>query len=349
MTLSIQQLIGDETLVAFTYRQVLAPVEGRDAPVHPPRYPVARAKGARQDGHRTRYELNELGDGTLVCELDTVQSQANRMEASYREALADFIPRHAVEAGGHRVDLTELPHRLADASIRATGLAGDIRVCFERLAMGDAAPLARFGPTSLVYGAWDSRDTRVSVPRFIGSRIEARDVVERTRSAQYSAVFGQGELGLTDAEWRKGAEAGFAPTPSSGCPGGIVVRGGIHQSASIVLDVPRRYRTKDRSEVLPGYLLGLALGGLLTGGRRYDLRSGCALVPVGAPDWQTVSVEGERRPAEVDVKAVLGELRAVAGEWARAADVTLGGEPTVHRFDPVRARRMLKARTAKAA
>ena len=349
MTPTIQQLIGDETLVALTYRQALAPIEGRDAPVHPPTYPVARAKTARQDGHRTRYELNELGDGTLVCELDTVQSQANRMEGSYRGALADCIPRHAVEAGGHHVDLTGLPHRLADASIRATGLAGDIRECFERFAAGDAAPLARLGSTSLVYGAWDSRGTRVAVPRFIASRIEARDVVERSRSAQYSAVFSQGELGLTDAEWRKGAEAGFAPAPANGRPGGIVVRGAILQSASILLDVPRRYRTKDRSAVLPAYLLGLALGGLLTGGRRYHLRSGCALVPAGAPTWQTVSVEGERRPVEVDVKAVLEELRAVADEWARAAEVTLGGEPRVHRHDPERARRMLKARTSKAA
>ena len=349
MTLSIAQLIADETLVALTCRQALAPVEWSDARVHPPTYPVARQKKARQDGHRTRYELNELGDGALVCELDTVQSQANRMEASFRGPLADLIPRHAVEAGGHRVDLTELPHRLADASVRATALAGDIRVCFERFAAGDAAPLARLGPTSLVYGAWDSRDTRVSVPRFIGSRIEARDVVECTRSAQYSAVFGQGELGLTDAEWRKGAEAGFAPAPANGRPGGIVVRGGLDQSASILLAVPRRYRTKDGSEVLPGYLLGLALGGLLAGGRRYDLRSGCALVPAGAPAWQTVSVEGERRPVEVDAKAILDELRVLADKWAKAAEVTLGGEPMVHRYDPERAKRMLNARSPKAA
>ena len=348
MTTSIRQLIGDETLVALTYRQGLVPVEGSDARVHPPTYPVARPKNARQDERRTQYVINELGDGTRVCDLDTVQSQANRMEASYRGALSGFIPRHAVEAGGHLVDLTRLPHRLADASIRATGLAGQIRDGFESFADGDAAPLARLGPTSLVYGAWDSRDTRVSVPRFIGSRIEARDVVECTRSAQFSAVFGQGELGLTDSDWRKAAKAGFAPAPANGRPGGIVVRGGIDQLASVPLDVPRRYRTKDRNELLPSYLLGLALGGLLTGGRRYHLRSGCALVPAGAPEWRTVSVEGERRPVEFDVDAVVEELRDLADGWAKAGNVTLGGEPEVHRYDPVRAKRMLNAKTAKA-
>ena len=348
MTISIRQLIGDEALVALTYRQGLVPVEGSDARVHPPTYPVARPKNARQDERRTQYVINELGDGTRVCDLDTVQSQANRMEASYRGALSGFIPRHAVEAGGHLVDLTRLPHRLADASIRATGLAGQIRDGFESFADGDAAPLARLGPTSLVYGAWDSRDTRVSVPRFIGSRIEARDVVECTRSAQFSAVFGQGELGLTDSDWRKAAKAGFAPAPANGRPGGIVVRGGIDQLASVLLDVPRRYRTKDRNELLPSYLLGLALGGLLTGGRRYHLRSGCALVPAGAPEWRTVSVEGERRPVEFDVDAVVEELRDLADGWAKAGNVTLGGEPEVHRYDPVRAKRMLNAKTAKA-
>ena len=348
MTPSIRQLIGEETLIALTYRQELAPIEGCGARVHPPTYPVARPKNARRDEHSAQYVINDLGDGMRVCDLDTVQSQANRMEASYRGALADLIPRHAVEAGGHLVDLTELPHRLADASIRATALAGDIRDCFERFAAGDAAPLARLGPTSLVYGAWDSRDTRVSVKRFIGSRIEARGIVECTRSVQYSAVFGPGELGFSDAEWTKAAKAGFAPAPANGRPGGIVVRSGIHQFASIVLDVPRRYRTKDRSGVLPAYLLGLALGGLLTGGRRYHLRSGCALVPAGAPDWRTVSVEGERRPVEFDARAVVEELRVLADGWAKAGNVTLGGEPEVHRYDPVRAKKMLNPKTAKA-
>ena len=264
------------------------------------------------------------------------------MEASYRGALAELIPRHAVEAGEHRVDLTALPHRVADASIRATGLAGAIRACFESFAAEDAAPLARLGPTSLVYGVWDSRDTRVSVPRAIASRIEAHDVLECTRSAQYTGAFRQEELGLTAGEWKKAAKAGFAPSPATGRLGGIRVRGEIVQSASIMLDVLRRYRTADGSEVLAAYLLALALGGLLVGGRRYHLRSGCALVPVGEARWEAVYANGERRAVEVDAKALLEEARALAVEWSKAANVELGGEPEVHQFDPVRVRRMLK-------
>lgn len=90
--------------------------------------------------------------------------------------------------------------------------------------------------------------------------------------------------------------------------------------------------------------LGLALGGVVTGGRRYRLRSGCDLVPAGAAAWQAVYANGERRVVEIAHKAVVEELRVFAREWSAAADVRLGGKPEVHRFDPKRAKRMLAAK-----
>ena len=202
MPVSIRELIGDEDLVALTYRQVLEPVQGRGAVVDPPTYPGPQAKRGGAE-RRSEYVINDLGDGKRICDLDTVQSQANRMEASYQGSLAELIPRHAVEAGERRVDLTELGHRLADASIRATGLAGAIRAAFESFAADDPAPLAQLAPTSLVYGVWDSRDTWVKVRRAIASRIEAHDVVEFTRSAQYTGSFRPEELGLTAGNGRR--------------------------------------------------------------------------------------------------------------------------------------------------
>ena len=350
MTQSIEKLTADEGLVALTYRQELGPIEGWDAVVGPPTYASREGKGAKGE-RRSEYVINERGDGTRMCDLDTVQSQANRMEASYRGELADVIPRHVVEAGGHRADLTELPHRLADASIRATALAGAIRAAFDSIDGGDPEPLARLAPTSLVYGAWDSRGTRVAVRRAIASRIEAHDVVECTRSAQYTAVFSQDELGLTNREWTKGAEAGFAPAPATGRPGGVRVRGAIVQLATVMLGVLRGYRgyrAEDGSGLLACYLLGLALGGLVTGGRGYQLRSGCDLVPAGPAKWDAVYADGERRPVEFSTQAILEELRVVAKEWSHVAGVKLGGEPEVHRYDPQRARRMLNTKTPEA-
>ena len=333
MPASIQDLIADPDIVALTFRRRLEPLEGPDVPVFPPTYPVA--KDARTHRHDTPYTVNRTKDGAWVCDLDSVQSQANRMEAAFggAGALADVVPQHAVRAGGRQIALTDLPHRVADAAIRATGCAGKIRAAMLAAAAGDARPLARLAPTSLVYGAWDSRDTHVKLPRMVRSEIRAHDVSVFTRSAQYSGAFGREDLGLTEAEWRKGADIGFAPAPSVDAAGGVLAHGDIAHTASILLS-PARGRGAGGDGLLPAYLLGLALGGLLEGAGDYTLRSGCALVPAGPAEWRTVSREGERREIAIEKAAVLDELRAIARDWAREAGVELGGEPQIHDYSP---------------
>ena len=343
MTPSIHALIADTTLVALTLRQPLASVEGSDVPIAPPTYPPSRETNAHR--FATPYTVNETNRGLRLCELDSVQSQANRGEAAFTDVLADVVPHHVVRAGRFERDLTRLPHRIADAAIRATALAPRIREAFEAFEAGDPVPLARIAPTSLVYGAWDSRDTRVRIPRAIAATIRAVDVSVLTGSSQYSGAFGQAALGVDDAEWKKAAAAGFAPTPCVDRPGGILVHGAVVQSASIVLEPLRGYRTADASDVLPAYLLGLALGGLVTTGRRYRLRSGCALVPSGPPEWRAVTETGERNAVVIDADTVVAELRAAARAWSETAQVALEGPPTVHDFDPDRARTMLAATT----
>ena len=170
-----------------------------------------------------------------------------------------------------------------------------------------------------------------------------------TRSAQYTGAFGQELLGLSDTEWKTGAGAGLAPTPAIDVPGGILVRGEIVQQASVMVNVLRRYRTAHGGAVLPTWLLGLALGGLLTTGSEYHLRSGCALVPAAPGEWTSVSVSGERARIELAADAVVAELRDVAREWAEAAGVTLAAAPTVHRYDETMARRMVAAAQSKTA
>lgn len=342
MTPSIHAVMADSAIVALTFRQPLASVEAPEVPVAPPTYPPARESGA----HRfdTPYPVNETRDGVLLCELDSVASQANRMEAAFGAELADVIPRHVVRAGRFERDLTALPHRIADAAIRATALEPRIRSAFEAFDAGDAAPMARLAPTSLVYGAWDSRATRVRIPRAIASTIRAHDVSVLTRSSVYSGAFAQDALGLDAKAWKRAASAGLAPAPRVDRPGGILVHGAIVQSASVVLGGLRDYRNGDGGEVLPAYLLGLALGGLVTTGRHYHLRSGCTLVPAGAAEWYAVTETGERIEVAVDADSVVAELRAAARAWSEAAHVPLGGPPEVHDFDPALARGMLVAK-----
>lgn len=341
MPASIEELIADPSIAALTLRQPLEPVSGRDVPIFPPTYPPSRDR----EGHRfdTPYTINETGSGVRICDLDSVQSQANRMEAAFTGPLADVVPRHAVRAGDRQVDLTELPHRAADATIRATDFAEHLRACFEAVESGDPVPLAKVAPTSLVYGVWDSRDTHVRLPRAVRSEIRAHDVSVLVRSSQYTGTFGQGVLGLNDRQWVKAVDAGFAPTPTIDTAGGILVDGEIIQAASILLSVLRRYRTADGSELLPAYLLGLALGGLLTTGSEYDLRSGCALVRSAPGEWQLVRASGERQAIEITADSVGQELRVTARQWAAAAGVALGGEPTVHHYDPAIAKSMVSA------
>ena len=327
MPLSIKEIIADEELVALTYRQGLESVEGPDTVLQPPTYPPP--KGERPvDKSDPRYTIREGPDGKRSCEIDSVQSRANRMEAAYRGALADVVPRHVVVAGDRRLDLTELPHRLADAAIRATALAGDIRECFEALASGDAVPLARLAPTTLVYGAWDSRDTRVSVPRAIRSRIEAHDISLCTRSAQYSGGFDQASLGLSDKEWETGAKAGFAPAPSVGWTRGIVVRGAIVESGAVVPLVLRRYRTSDGSG-LPPVVSARARARESDDGRasvppsfRVRARArGCAGVPRGVRKRRAALDRARRWRRRGG--AARGGTRVVAGGPCRAS----GGRP----------------------
>ena len=344
---SLHALMADSGVVALTVRQPLDSVEAGDVPVAPPTYPPARETGT----HRfdTPYPVNATRDGVHLCELDSVQSQANRMEAAFTAELADLVPRHVVRAGRFKRDLTALPHRIADAAIRASALAPRIRAAFEAFDAGDAAPMARLAPTSLVYGAWDSRDTRVRIPRAIASTIRAHDVSVLTRSSVYAAAFAQECLGLDDRAWKRAGAAGLAPAPRVDRAGGVLVHGDIVQSASIVLAGLRGYRGDDADDVLPVYLLGLALGGLVTTGRRYHLRSGCTLVPAGAPEWRAVIGSGERIALAIDADTVVDELRAAARAWSEVSGVPLGGPPQVHDFDPERARAMLEAKGAPAA
>ena len=346
MSPSINELIADTTRVALTFTRTLEPLEGRDVAIFPPTYPVNKdTKAHRFD---SAFTINETNDGVLICDLDSVQSQANRMEVAFTAALAEVVPHHVVEAGGRRVELLDLPHRIADASIRATDFGAHIRTCFESIESGDAVPIARIAPTSLVYGAWDSRDTRVRVPRAVRSEIRAHDVSVLTRSVRYSGAFGQEGLGLTDREWKNAADAGFAMTPSVDQPGGVLVHGAIVHSASVMLNLLRNYRTGDGSDVLATYLLGLALGGLLHAGRDYHLRSGCTLVPGEAGRWQAVRSDGARETIEVDACRVERELRVAACAWAGAAGAELGGSAAVHELDADTARTRMASSSGKA-
>ncbi|AHE97191.1 CRISPR-associated protein [Thioalkalivibrio paradoxus ARh 1] len=324
--------------MALSVAQELEPIEGRDVPLFPPTYP-APERGTHR--HDTPYTINQLKDGRRVATLDSVQSQANRMEAAFHGELAHAVPRITLTAGTRTLALTELAHRIADAAIRASKLGSRIHAAFEAYDHGDPLPIAQLGPTALVFGAWDSRDTRVKIPRLIRSEIHAWDVDVFTRSAQFSGAFTREELGFNDKEWKQGADIGFAPTPSVDQHGGVVVHGPIRQTASLHLGALRQL--DNAAAGLGNYLLGLALGAFWTGGRDYTLRAGCWLLPSAPPVVEVVTRGGAREPLALDRDPALPFLEAQLAVAKERLGIPVGETAAVE-YDPAAGKKMLKTK-----
>jgi len=351
MTDPIDRLLEEDS-VALHYRQKLKPVDEGDLSLFPPTYPANRE--TRKHRHGTPYTVNVPEEGIKTATLDpvrfktvvldSIQSQANRMEATFTREFAHTVPRIGVRAGAKTAMVTELSHRIADAAIRATDLEEEIRAAFEHHDAGDSVRIARLCPTALVYGAWDSRDTRVKIPRLIRCEIVAHDVEVSTRSAQFSGTFSREQLGMTETQWKKGAEVGFAPTPSVDQHGGVSVKGSIVQSAQIHLGAVR-HLGDGNDGVLARYVLGLAVVGLLYGGREYNLRSGCWLVPDGAPQAWRVRRTGERDPVDLDLGEIARFLASAAKKAKQALSIPVNEEEKIRPYDPKRGSAALKKKS----
>ena len=133
------------------------PVEGHDGALPPPTF-------AAGDGFPGGYNIDTCGDeqeGKNVCLIDSVGSQANRIEPILaEEKYAGLIPQIVVKAGEKEINLTEAGHRAGDALMRCSELQEELHGAFRAVLSGDAEPLAKIAPRSLVFGVWDSRDTQ---------------------------------------------------------------------------------------------------------------------------------------------------------------------------------------------
>lgn len=303
--------------VALTIKQRLVPVEGDTAVVFPPTY-------AKND-NRSPYDIDTLADGTKVCTLDSVGSQANRMEPQFkRPDLAHLVPQHEIVYGNDQVlSILEAGHRLGDAVIRCTDLqapAQDAFVTFQ--VTGDAAPIAALAPTSLVFGVWDSRDTQAKLPRLVQSVIRAWDVSELRRSAQYAPPLDYADLDVfsdEDKEKQEGnpksplAQRGYVHVPSVDQHGGIVVHDRIERTVTVNLVGLRRLDRGDRAQALRRYILGLALVAATEPPEAF-LRQGCLLTldPEHPADWTLVARDGGRTSIELTPAAALDYATAAA-------------------------------------
>lgn len=341
--------LADDGPAALVIREPLMPIEGRDGVVFP-------ATFAAGDGFSGGYNIDHISESKNVCLIDSVGSQANRIEPLFiKEGYADLVPKVVINAGEKAVNLLEAGHRAGDAIVRCSELQEELRAAFIAVQNGDAEPLAKIAPTSLVFGVWDSRDTQVKLPRLIASTIRAFNVHALTRSAQYVPATEYVSAGLLDEPDDKKtsdayAERGFVHVPATGAPGGVIATGGIRRDASLHLAALRLLSASGsaRTAALRRYILGLALTAFTYSTSGY-LRQGCSLMldPDQPREFSEVYGDGRR------VNANLTHADALAYARAAATDFGVGQSRSVD-FDRERAKKDLagdgekKARKARA-
>lgn len=198
--------------VALRLKQKLLPVE-ESGIIFPPTYADIG------------YNIDTLSDGTRVATIDSVGSQANRLEPIFKSDSPDpnqwLVPqiqivirkeacgeceacKHAEGGGSKKAkkngcaqprevtrSLLDLAHRAADAVVQASPeLLKVLGPAFKALQQGDAGPLCAVAPTSLVFGVWDSRgETGEKRPRLVRSIIRAWDVEPLHAAAQFNSLW----------------------------------------------------------------------------------------------------------------------------------------------------------------
>ncbi|WP_447977332.1 type I-G CRISPR-associated RAMP protein Csb1/Cas7g [Candidatus Nitrospira bockiana] len=172
------------------------------------------------------YDIDTLSDGTRVATIDSVGSQANRLEPIFKSESKDhkewLVPqieivirredcgeceacKNNAETGETKKakkeackqpravtrSLLDLAHRAADAVVQSSPeLLKLIGPAFKKLQRGDASLLCAIAPTSLVFGVWDSRgDTGEKRPRLVRSIIRAWDVEPLHAAAQFNSLW----------------------------------------------------------------------------------------------------------------------------------------------------------------
>lgn len=326
---------------AIVMREYLTPVEGKDGVFFPPTFAAAENSKEFPGG----YNINELGNGENVCLIDSVGSQANRIEPMFATGdYAALVPQLVVEAGEKRISILDAGHRAGDAIIRCTELKDALQKAFQDLKKGNAVPLAKLAPTSLVFGVWDSRDTQAKAPRLLAANIRAFNVSKLTRSAQYNPAIDYVEAGLLAETEEKDAlkaysERGFRHVPASWTHGGVIAKGDIRREVTLQLAALRLLRgtTDDETRKLRTYLLGLALVAFTKPAVGF-LRQGCNLVLDGdkKPVSKLVFPDGRREDSGLTHEAALafakhaaaafgiGERKTVKFDTQLAKDETTG-------------------------
>ena len=331
--------VGDAIIFPPTYAN---PKEGDPAVYNIDRFGETTSLGKRFEKFKKTHtfmdsERVEHGRLHSVCVIDSIPSQANRMEPVFGRLTKEdgtpirLVPKVMVKAQieGHSVDLNLLVdagHRIADAMLRYTSIGEDVNKAILSRKKGDSFPLAKLAPTSLIFGMWDSQKTGVKVPRLVNSIIRALDVREHRRSSQFNPAMDFEAAGVTtDKGDKKLSEVGMDGAPSTFQHGGIEALGGICRDCSLNLCTLRDIAASSALETqkLQRYILGLSLIAITYfDGVTLNLRQGCQLVAVPGKPIVRVSVNADGTETEfvIDRQSAIDYASAVAAEFGIGGD-----------------------------
>jgi CRISPR-associated protein Csb1 len=211
----------------------------------------------------------ESNDGHLNALIDSIQSQANRMEpifSDYPELVPDI---KVVYPDGTTVTLVRVPHRAADATLKYY-----FQDELAALHKGDPVPLGKRNGTALLFGLYDSRGTGERLDRMITATVVARGVRRIPKAATKTELLApedREKLGFTKD---KLSEYGIGEVPSYG-ESGVLDAENAEIDRRVVFDLSLLGRLNDAK--LREYVKGLGLVALLHP-INMRLRSGTSLV-----------------------------------------------------------------------
>lgn len=316
---------------AIRCRTRLQPAAGHGTKVFPPTH-----KGGVYAMEKRRLPIEGSHGETREADcvlLDSVQSQANRIEDALQDALDRkliSIPVIVVEFGDEiadvqRVTSLQAPHRAADAILRDSLLDGtpfrqsDVGKAITDSSLNNATALFRHCPHALILGVWDSTGPKggagakfaralvseiVGVDAVIGKKTSSRIDPLQSRKSAKVVKEKDGSWKLAEDEKAKGAlspsEINHGNIPPSVSDGSATIAYADHTA---VLSLPqlRRLRFPIDGTLDPKVddaartvLAALALVGLtLALERGADLRSRCLLFPEAALQFELLATPGK--------------------------------------------------------
>jgi len=287
-----------DNIAILAVRQKLSPAFEGD-PIKPPTF-----AGNNNEPTYVTYDVQGRHD----CIIDTQPSQANRIEPLFDGS--GLIPDSTVKVEEKIVPLTALGHRIADAALRFSDGAQDVTAALDSAFSGDNVPLAKLAPTSLLFGAWDSRgNVKVKLTRVVRAEIRASNV------SKPIAVLGQYRSSVNrpvEGDNKELSAEGLLDCPTNGL-GGVVVNGEITRTVQVNVRAIR----KMGNPVLQDYILGLGLVALLAPAD-LDLREGCNLV-VASTTVEAVKEDGTRHPFPMTYEQAVDFARKSAEQFGVGA------------------------------